>query len=78
MKKRPVSTPRVKFEFTNKEACNTALQKVHSEHPQLMTSIAEEHGTFYLFVQSVQSTIFDLRVQHLVESAGGKYSALVR
>ena len=77
MKKRPVSTPRVKFEFTDKEACNTALQKVHSEHPQLMTSVAEDHGTFYLFVQSVRSTIFDLRVQHLVESAGGKYLALI-
>lgn len=79
MIKRPVSTPRVKFSFTTPTARDTALEKVHNEHPQLMTSVAEDPaGTFYLFVQSVCSNIFDMRVRHLIESEGGTYLALIR
>lgn len=78
MIQRPVSTPRVKFSFTTKEARDTALEKVHSEQPQLMTSVADDpEGAFLLFVQSVRSNIFDWRVRHLVESEGGKYLASI-
>ena len=74
-----VSYPRGKFEFSTKEALNAARDCVHSEHPQLKTSTAEsDKGTFLLFVESVRSFIFDMRVQSLVEAHGGKYSGLIR
>lgn len=74
-----VSYPRGKFEFPTKEACVAARDKVHREHPQLKTATAEsDKGTFLLFVESVRSVIFDLRVQSLVEAHGGKYSGLIR
>ena len=79
--KRPVSVtyPRGKFEFLTKEECDAACDKVHNEHPQLRTSKAESNdGTFLLFVESVRSTIFDMRVEALVKAAGGKYLALIR
>ena len=72
--------PKAKFSFDTLTACEKARDMVRETHPSLMSNITESStdSKFYLFVQSLCSTIFDINVRSIVEKAVGTFLTMVK
>ena len=76
-----IAIPKAKFQFDSKEKCEVALEALNTSHPNLIANIVastKDTSKFYLFVQSLHSTIFDLSVRNLIEKAGGTFVKMVK